>query len=400
MSRLSKHLCLILLCAVASTLIGCGRSRDSNTVERLRQSVDAGWSAYKDQHGIPSGGLAVYMDTPSGIYFVSSGMPAGVDRNTHFRVASNTKTFTAAAVMLLHQQGKLRIDDTIVSNIPGRTEPYVPNTAAYDIPNKGHITIRQLLGHTAGVFDVTNKDIPDTCAAPYAGKNYLDYIRRDLGDNDHQFTFDELVGVAANCHISEPFDPGAGYHYSNTGYSILGKIIERVAGISYQDFIVDNLVTPNTLSSTSVPVLSSDKTIPSSYVDGFVFDNGALLPWTLDNMSGNIAEGNIISTPADLSRWVRRLIDSKAGIDKSYIDMMTAMSDVSGSNYGLGIMYRSGLGYGHNGAHAGYLSLMMYDPADGVSIVLFFNVLDTNIGSQMALLWKVAEDAKKVLGYL
>ena len=75
-------------------------------------------------------------------------MPAGVDQNTHFRIASNTKTFTSAAIMLLNQQGLLNIDDTIVSNIPGTANPYVPATAQYDIPNKASITIRRLSSHT------------------------------------------------------------------------------------------------------------------------------------------------------------------------------------------------------------------------------------------------------------
>ena len=388
-----------LILAVAVTFTGCGDS-DSTVAQRLQQSVDDNWIPYKQQYGISSGGLAVYIEAPNGNYFVSSGMPAAVDKNTRFRVASNTKTFTAAAVMLLHQQGKLNIDDTIVSNIPGTATPYLPDTAPYAIPYKNSITIRQLLSHTAGVWDVNNQPpIPLTCPVPYAGKTYPEYIMNDLGDVNHQFTLEELIGVVATCQISY-WPPGTGYHYSNTGYSILAKIIERVSGAAYDVFIRQNLLAPNRLESTTVPMLASERTIPAPYSEGFVFEGGVLKPWTEDNMSVTIAEGNIISTQADLTRWIRRLMNGEAGINAANVALMKTPTAHSAS-YGLGIMNAGGgLGYGHNGAHAGFLSLMIYNPADDVSVVLYFNVLDfTNIGKQFALLTKVAQEAKKVLGY-
>ena len=141
-----------------------------------------------------------YLETRTGNYFASSGMPAGVDQNTRFRIASNTKTFTSAAIMLLNQQGLLNIDDTIVSNIPGTAVPYVPATAQYDIPNEASITIRQLLSHTAGVFDVTNEYVPSTCSVAYAGQNYILY--READRPTYQFSPGELIGVDATCGLS------------------------------------------------------------------------------------------------------------------------------------------------------------------------------------------------------
>jgi D-alanyl-D-alanine carboxypeptidase len=86
--------------------------------------------------------------------------------NIQFGAASSTKSFTAAGILKLHQQGKLNIDDLITANIPGTNQPYIPNTSGYAIPNKNRITIRLLLQHRAGVFDVTNDEIPDTTNAP------------------------------------------------------------------------------------------------------------------------------------------------------------------------------------------------------------------------------------------
>ena len=254
---------------------------------------------------MPNGaGMAVYIESPSGNYFASSGMASSVDQFTRFRIASNTKTFTAAAIMLLYQQGKLQIDDPVNALIPGQGIPYVPATAQYNIPYKSTITIRQLLSHTAGVFDVTNELIPSTAPVLYAGQNYVLYT--EAIDPNHQFSPDELVGVDAACQLSY-FAPGASYKYSNTGYSILATIIERVSGMTYDQFVTQNLIVPNGLSSTSVPMLATDRSIPTPFNPGYALCQGVMTDVTEDNMSVNIAEGNIISTPADLARWISRL---------------------------------------------------------------------------------------------
>jgi D-alanyl-D-alanine carboxypeptidase len=344
--------------------------------------------------------MAVYLETPAGNYFASSGMAAGVDQNTRFRVASNTKTFTAAAIMLLNQQGKLNIDNTIVSDIPGQPGvPYVPNAPQYAIPYKASITIRQLLSHTAGVFDVANTNVPDSCAEPYAGQNYTAY--QGNIDPNHQFTPDEMVSVDAACQLSY-FVPGTDYKYSDTGYSLLAIIIEQVSGLPYDQFIVQNLTALNGLSSTTIPMLGSDQTIPPPFNPGYVWFNGVFADVTESNVSANIGEGNIISTQADLARWIKRLITGQAGPNAASVAAMMTPTPQSGSNnYGLGISYVPGLGYGHEGAHIGYLSLMDYDPTVDVTTILYFNVWDyANLQTdQGSLLRKAAKDARAAVGY-
>ena len=108
------------------------------------------------------GGLALKVISKKGTFFVSTGMGTGITDQVHFRAASNTKLFTSTAILLLAQQGKLKIDAKISDTIPGTRMTYVPLTAAYQIPFRDQITIRQLLQHRAGVFDVSNDDIPDT----------------------------------------------------------------------------------------------------------------------------------------------------------------------------------------------------------------------------------------------
>ena len=367
---------------------------------KLQQAVSADWAGYKAQYGLPAGAIAVYVTTPGGNYSASAGMAAGNGPNTHFRIASNTKTFTAAAIMLLNQQGKLRIDDMIVSPIPGQTNPYVPNTAQYNVPYKSQITIRQLLSHTAGVYDVTNNVIP-SCAVPvpYVGEYYSQYVEGDLNDPNHQFSPAELVGVDAKCQI-DSFVPGAQYSYTNTGYSLLATIIEQVSGIPYDQFILQNLITPNGLSATSVPMLGTDQGLPLPYASGYVWDGNAVSDVTQSNMSFNIAEGNIVSTPADLAQWVRKLIRGEAGPNAASVAAMMTPTALSGNVYGLGLIV-SPLGYGHNGAHAGYLSLMIYDPSIDVAAIIYCNVWDLNnlTTAQLPFLTQVLRDARTALGY-
>lgn len=104
----------------------------------LEQVLARQWNGFSTT--LP-GGLATALITPKGAYFASP--LDGATADSHFRAASTTKTFTAAAVMLLHQRGQLRIDDALTANIPGRTRPYLPATADYAIPHKERITTRR-----------------------------------------------------------------------------------------------------------------------------------------------------------------------------------------------------------------------------------------------------------------
>jgi D-alanyl-D-alanine carboxypeptidase len=400
-ARKGRRLAAAIACMLAS-MLACTSSGPS-AADRAQASVAANWATYQAAHGIPGGGLAVYLETPAGTVFAASGLPAGADEHSRFRIASNTKTFTASAIMMLAQQGRLDLDDTLVSPMPGQSLAYVPGppeaaAPSYDIPDKAAITIRHLLSHTAGVFDVTNNAIPATCPVPYAGQAYLLYVL--AGDPDHAFSPQELVGVDAACGLSD-FAPGASYHYSNTGYSILATIIERVSGLAYDQYLVRNLIQPNGLASTSVPMLPGERSLPAPFVPGHLFDGGLWQDVTEDNMTGNIAEGNVVSTPADLARWVRRLVSGEAGPDAASVAAMMTTTALSGDTYGLGLAHYGGLGCGHTGAHRGYLSVMTYDAAAQVTTVAYFNLWDGDrvVTDQANLLFQAAKDARAAVGY-
>ncbi len=393
----------VLIASILSCLLllsSCGGGSSSESHAALDQMVKEQWSKYQASIPQSAGGVALYMITPQGSYFSSYGI-AEASPNIHFRVASNTKTFTSSAIMLLHQEGKLNINDFITAPIPGTAQPYVPDTPEYAIPYKSQITIRQLLSHRAGVFDISNNAIPATCDAPYAGGYYDQYVRAT--DEQHTFTFEELIGVIAHCQLSF-FAPGTDYHYSNNGFSLLGKIIERVSGKSYSRFIKDRFIDPNGLSETSVPYLGTDNALPAPFAPGNYISEGSSASWTEDNMSLNVAEGNIISTPANLAHWIRALISGQAGLNSDSIsEMTTCATSTSASNcYGLGVYEQLTpiTGYGHNGAHIGYLSLMMHDPENQVTTVIFSSLLNfddvTGEAEVQASIW---EKAYEILGY-
>lgn len=371
---LAVLLALGSLPGLASEKISNPVEGNHTTAESLQTMLEERWIDYSSDYPNFPGGIALLVVSVDDSYFASCGIEGESTENTHFRAASITKTLTAAGILLLQQRGLLNIEDTVNSNIPGRSEPYLPDTPQYAIPYGDSITIRQLLEHRAGVFDISNCVVPESSEAPYAGQNYLGYILPQ--DFEHTVTFDELAGVIASNQLSIA-PPGTGYSYSDTGYSLLGKIIEHVSGESFGDFITKNLLLPNGLHDSSLPYLGTDQTLPFPFTIGYDYYGGEFEPVCNDNPSWQVANGNLVTTPADLAEWGKRLYTGKAGLESEYVKMMMdvkRLSDTGG--YGLGCEYIEGIGYGHSGAVSGYLSMMSYDPDHDLSTVVFANVMN------------------------
>jgi D-alanyl-D-alanine carboxypeptidase len=349
----------------------------SNTQARLQQLTDSLFNHFSSKWGIKQGGIFMRVTNPKGSYLVSSNINPPVQENSHYRVASISKTFTAAAIMRLHQEGLLSIDDII--------SKHLPNTATYNIPNKDQITIKQLLQHRAGVFDVTNQMIPQTVKQPYAGKRYIDYIRGpldqgDLNQDAHTFTFDELTGVIAQNGLVN-HAPNAQFHYSNSGYHLLAKIVEVVQQrqgmpMSFNDYITRTFIVPLGLTNTYGVVLGTDQRIRDPFLQSFlnILVKGSLqtIKRVEDNMSSFIADGHVVSTPADISRWMELLISGQAGISAANVALMKEMlpGDAGNERYGLGLTFDQGLGYGHDGFQPSYLSRLRYNPDTKTTVLI------------------------------
>lgn len=356
------------------------------------------------QTDVPS--LSVYVVSPKGTYFstVKGTNGNAVTPNTYFRFASNTKNFTSTAILKMMQDGWLSLDAKITDNIPGTTVPYTPNVADWNFPHKNEITIRQILQHNAGIYDLTN----DPSQYNIGGETYADHT---LTTNPNfQFSASDYAKVLKDHNLTYGA-PNAVYHYSNTGYTILSEIIARVysqkanSTKTYSDFMYDKIVGPTSKRPLAIkfPELASDKQLPSPYVKGFIKYDTHDEVTDLKNASAHIGEGNGQGTMVMLTDYIRSLMKGENVLYASSAELMrTNKGPATTSGYGLGCSNFQGIGYGHNGATEGYLSLMAYDPKSDVSVIVllpFWDLRGNNLNKCIATLNSTAIEAKKTLGY-
>ena len=213
------------------------------------------------------------------------------------------------------------------------------------------------------MFDLGNDPVPAGADAPYAGQAYIEW---KISENPaHSFTIDELVGVVARLKLSYG-PPPAPYHYSNTGYSMLGKIIERVSGKSLDVFLHEEFTRPLGLEHTYFVVSGEDRMPREPYLQGFSSAQGEYAETSEDNASYAHAEGNMVTTLSDLATWIRALMRGEAGVSSENAARMREvlpLREGSASGYGLGIGDNpKALGFGHDGGIMGYLTVARHDP--------------------------------------
>lgn len=385
MKQLFAYLSLVVISFI---ILSCSEEsletdQYNQTRETLQHIVDSIHNNYVADNPEFPGGIAMKVISGSQSYFIAAGFPSQISAQHHFRAASCTKTFTATAILLLHQQGKLNIAHRITDLIPGTNEPYVPQNSSYDIPHKESIRILDLLRHRGGVFDIANENIPDTISAevPYKGTNYVFY--KAALEPDHTFDFDELVGIVA-LHKLTYGQPDTKYQYSNTGYSILGKIIERVSGQTFGEFLTTQILHPMSINNSHLPYSGSDSILTQPAVNGYVLYENNVYDVTNANVSQFVAEGNLITTLDDLSNFLHTLLSGGGVLSNNTINTLMMNCIPSGTigavSYGCGLSYTNNLGYGHNGATEGYLTLMKSDPSRNFTVVIFTNAWNLNNG--------------------
>lgn len=382
--RLSVVTLSLAWLTACSSLLQDHRPLNSSSQSRVQKAVDSVRTALQKSLGDSVPSLNLYIQTPTEKLFASS-VRAGyfpITEDANFRFASNTKTFTSTAILKMYQDGWLNVKAKITDYIPGTNIPYVPNTTAWDFPYKNDITIEQLLQHAAGVYDVDNDTVPG-----FNGLSYTAFVQG--ADPNHQFSTEEMVLQLTKYKLSY-FAPTTSYHYSNTGYSILGYIIAHVYSVksgsakTYQDYLQDHIVGPGTKVPLAIrfPVLATDTQMPVPFLGG-----NERLPGKPPiifgdyNMSAQVAEGNGYSTPVSLNAFMRSLMKGQNVLTPETVKLMqTDINPKSGNQYALGCFYTKNLGYGHNGERCGTLSLAMYDPTTDVSVVAFINLVDnTNL---------------------
>lgn len=282
---------------------------------------------------------------------IASGHDAGepVTARSRFRVGSVTKTFVATVIMQLVDEGRVRLDDPV--------SRHLPRTRWRDV------TLRQLLTHTSG--------IPD-----YARATGLDdaLIERP----GHRWRTADVLRLVAD--RERDFPPGTGYGYSNTGYVLLGQIIEAVTGQAWEQALRRRVIDPLDLRDTFIA--GEERARPgtvSGWYDtsGDGFDDRVNGPWpALETTEG--PAGALVSTAPDLARFARALYEGNL-VSPTSRRAMTAPQPFHPphSNYGLGVElnrpdYRETV-WGHGGALPGYRATMWYAPRDGRVIVVLAN---------------------------
>ena len=263
--------------------------------------------------------------------------------------------------MILEERGKLSVSDDIHKYLP-------------DYPTQGHtITIEHLLTHTSGIFNYTN--IPG-----YMGDGR---IRMDL-------TTDELIEVFEN--VPMDFIPGEAWNYSNSGYVLLGVIIEKVSGQSYADFMQTAIFDKLDMKNSHY---GGNQVIPSR-VRGYQSWNGEINNANYLSMTQPHGAGSLLSTVDDLTKWTQALFGGELLSEETLKKMTTDFSLNNGeaTGYGYGFSIRERFGeheIAHNGGINGFSTSASWLPDKKVYVAVLSN--GPGVGSPGFLAARMAFDA-------
>ncbi|WP_018767521.1 serine hydrolase domain-containing protein [Bacillus sp. 105MF] len=250
-----------------------------------------------------------------------------------FRIGSVTKTFIATVVLQLAGENRLNLDDSIEKWLPG-----VIQGNGYD---GNQITIRQILNHTSGIAD------------------YLRSKDFDIMDTKKSYTAEEFVKIGLS--LPPDFAPGKGWSYSDTGYVLLGILIEKVTGNSYAEEVENRIIEPLELLNTFLPGNSS--VIPGTkHARGYLQPDGASELKDVTYSNPGSSDGDMISTADDLNKFFSYLLRGKLLKEQQLKQMLTTVptgrEGIDG--YGLGIYeikLPNGVSiWGHGGSIPGFLT--------------------------------------------
>jgi len=338
---------LTLVClAMLAGLAPAAAQRSTITRDAFRLRADSLVYIYLAESRAPSAAFAVIRGNDT-LAYGAHGL-ADIDAwraptaTTIYEIGSITKQFTSAAVMKLVEQGRVRLDDDL--------SKYVPQ-----FPLQGkQVSIRQLLNHTSGIHSYTS--------SPDWQKTWKDEMSPDA----------IIKFVAADTF---DFAPGTRYRYNNTGYVLLGMVIEKASGQSYAKYLEAQFFKPLGLRQTSYcPSQTSDPAFALGYSKGPTTTVRAQFL----HLSHPFSAGALCSTVGDLAKWQRALDGGKAVLPASYALMSTADTLIGGRkiNYGFGLVPGEFNGHktiSHTGGINGFATAATYVPDDSLSIVVFTN---------------------------
>lgn len=333
------------------------QSKPLNTYEwgKLVKEIYAGSSGslsnvteyFKNHHRfngavmVAKDGVPVYEE-----YYGQANFESGqkLDKNSRFQLASVSKQFTAVAVLMLQQEGKLHIDSAITKYLPG---------LKYD-----NVTVRHLLTHKAG--------FPD----------YMWLIGRYWDNNEPPLNKD-IIKIIEEHPVRLNYTPGTKFRYSNTGYCMLAAIVEEVSGFDFDAFMKQRVFEPLDMNHTFAYSGAKD-TILSDMVSGFRYSSGHYTKVQENLMEGTFGDKGIYSTPRDMVKWMKGLQEGKLlAEDLLELALTSSEPDSDGLvNYGMGFRIYDHF-YGkmvfHNGSWSGFRTTLRSFPEEKLTVVVLSN---------------------------
>lgn len=327
---------------------------DSTYARILQQRIEY----YKSAYSLV--GISAAVDVPgqgqwlgtAGISHINNDMTPGMV----FDVGSVTKNFVSALILQLAEANSLKLSDSI-----GTWLPQYPN-----VNNK--VTVKQLLNHTSGLYNFTDNAL---------------WANAVNSDPNRFWTLEEVVSG----YILAPyFAPGAGWHYSNTNYTLLTMIIRQITGSDLPALFRSRFYTPLNMNESFVELTD---TITAPFAHNWILSGSQLIdiygyPRTAFTSSA-YGPGGVISRPENMLHWLKGLYNGQV-ISNAMLDSMLSFvnASISGANgYGLGTM-RYNVGgrtcWGHAGNSFGHSSIAMYYPGQNVAISVMINK-DINTGT-------------------
>ncbi|MBO4403396.1 MAG: beta-lactamase family protein [Bacteroidales bacterium] len=272
-----------------------------------------------------------------GLSRLSGGQP--LHAHSQFEIASLSKQFTAVSILMLYEEGRLRLEDSVTFFFP-------------DFPYHG-ITVRQLLCHRSGLPDYL-EFAPDY----WKGEEWMDNW--------------DLMRMMREQRPEALFDPDTRFEYSNTGYAVLACIVEKVSGMSFTDFVFWRIFDPLQMSDTYFYVERCH--VPANYTIGHKRNKS---PYIRDMLSGVLGDKGIMTTTDDLYRWFSHLpyLIRKETLEMAWTPKNEEMDPCA--NYGFGWRLAcdsdgNRLVY-HGGLWNGYNALLVYRPSDQTLVIFLTN---------------------------
>jgi CubicO group peptidase (beta-lactamase class C family) len=257
--------------------------------------------------------------------------------STKFRLGSVTKQFTAASILLLEERGKLKVDDPV--------KKYLPDApAAWD-----KMTIFHVLTHTAGIPNFTS---------------FPDYTSTEAIST----TPEKLVARFRDKPLD--FQPGEKWNYSNSGYVLLGYLIERISGQSYEKFVQENIFTPLGMKDSGY---DSNSAVISHRASGYTPGPNGTVNAGFVHMSIPFSAGALYSTTEDLLRWEQGLFGGKVLSAASLQKMTTPVKN----DYAFGLQVHTVKGrkvIDHGGGIEGFNTLLAYYPEQKLTVAVLGNL--------------------------